>query len=159
MIMTTELKNTVLQLISITCTSLILLFSSCSSDKDPEPYNSGEQATANFRYYFYENEKVNALKLDNFLETEWGIPLENADKACKAFRKITGMDASLTDTYSYSYRSTDGKCTLRIEGKKIPEDAVYAIMYIDIPDCPEFSKIIMATPDYFESTNDYTGKI
>jgi len=159
MIMETNLKSTVLQLMSIACTGLILFLSSCSDDKDPEPYNSGEEAVANFQYYFYENDEVNALKLDNFLETEWGIPIENAGKACEAFSKITGIETSLTDTYSYSYKSTDGKCTLRIEGKKIPEDAVYAIMYIDIPECPEFSKIIMATPDYFESTNDYTGKI
>jgi len=159
--MKTDFKNAVSLLMSLAWTVMILFFSSCSNDDDPEPYHSGEEAITNFRYYFYEKGKVNALRLDNFLETEWGVPLDNAGLACEVFNKITGVEALLTDKYSYSYKSEDGKCSLRIEGRKSPEDAVYAILYIDIPDCPEFSKIIMGTPEYFKSANydDYEGKI
>lgn len=153
--MSVEIKKAGIRLIGLACAVLVVLFSSCSSDDDqkPEPYKTGEEAVATFRKYFYNQGNVNAIKLDDFLETEWAIPIDQAGKACELFTRLTGMEAALSDKYSYSYQSADGKCAIRIEGKEIPEDAVYAVMYINIPECPDFSKVILAKPEYFEGTN------
>jgi len=156
-----ELKNAGMKLISLACTVLVILFSACSSDDDPspEPYKTGEEAVAAFRKDFYIQGEVNALKLDNFLETEWAIPIDQASKACTLFTRFTGMDAALNDNYNYSYQSVDKKCSIRIEGKKTAENAVYATMYINIPECPEIHKVILAKPEFFESTNGYVDII
>jgi len=156
-----ELKKVGMKLISLACMITVVLFSACSSDDDtvPEPYKSGTEAIATFRSFFYRQDKINALKQDNFLDTEWAIPIEKPEDACEIFNRITGMDVKLTDTYNYSYQSTDGKCTIRMEGKRIPENAIYGTIYINISECPEITKIILAKPDYFENTNEWEGII
>lgn len=159
--MSYELKNAGMKLISFACMMLVVLFSACSSDDDPEPdpYKSGEEAVAVFRSYFYRQDKINALKQDNFLETEWAIPIDKPEDACLIFNRITGMDTKLTDSYNYSYQSVDKKCSIRMEGKKVPENAIYGTMYINIPECPEIHKIILAKPEYFDNTNEWEGII
>ncbi|MDH6313130.1 hypothetical protein M2137_001917 [Parabacteroides sp. PFB2-10] len=146
-----------MRLISLACMITVVLFSACSSDDgpDPDPYKSGPEAIAAFRSFFYRNGKINALKHKNFLDTEWAIPIGKPEDTCMIFNLITGMDVKLTDTYSYSYKSTDGKCTIRMEGKRIPENAIYGTMYINIPECPEITKIILAKPEFFENTNEW----
>lgn len=149
-----KLRKAGTKLISLICIMSVALFSSCSGDDDtPEPYKTGEEAVATFRENFYKGGKVNAIKLDNFLETEWAIPIDNPEKVATLFNRLTGMKVALTDSYNYSYQSVDKKCSIRVEGKKIAENAVYATMYINITECPEISKVILATPEYFKGTN------
>lgn len=153
-----EFKKAGVRLIGLACMVTVVLFSGCSSDNDdpaPDPYKTGGEAIATFRSYFYNAEGVHAFKRDNFLETEWGVPLDDADKACLLFNNITGMDVKLTDKYNYTYRSEDGKCSIRMEGQKVPVDAVYGTMYVDIPACPEIHTVLLVTPGYFENANEW----
>lgn len=155
-----ELKKTGMKLISYTCMIAMVLISGCSGEDDPalEAYKSGEEAIATFRCYFYNAEGVNAFKQDDFLETEWGVPIDQAEKACILFHRITGMNVKLTEKYNYSYQSTDGKCALRIEGQKTPVNAVYATIYVNIPECPDIHTVLLVTPEYFDNTNEWPVK-
>ncbi|GEM_PF-2307158 len=155
-----ELKRVGVKLISLACMITVVLLSACSSDDDtaPEPYKSGGEAVAAFRSYFYNTDGVNAFKRDNFLDTEWGVPIDQADKVCILFNRITGMDVKLTDKYNYSYQSTDGRCSLRIEGHNIPVNAVYATMYVNIPECPDIHTVKLVTPEYFDNVNEWPVK-
>lgn len=71
--------------------------------------------------------------------------------------KFKKAGVKLTDTYNYSYKSTDGKCEIRLEGKRIPENAIYGTLYINIPECPEITKLILAHPDFFKNVNEWEG--
>ncbi|MDL2277332.1 hypothetical protein LJC57_01955 [Parabacteroides sp. OttesenSCG-928-G07] len=143
-----------MKLISLACMMTVVLFSACSGDDDEPDYKSGTEAIAAFRSFFYRNGEINALKHEDFLDTEWAIPIGKPENACVLFNRITGMDVELTDTYNYSYKSTDGKCAIRIEGRRVPENFIYGTMYINIPECPEITKIILAKPEYFENTKE-----
>lgn len=47
------------------------------------------------------------------------------------------------------FRSSDGECTMRIVGVDQPrEDQVYAVLYVEIAECPEISKVNILTMEY-----------
>lgn len=153
-----KMKEARARLISLACMITVVLFSGCSDDDKneiPEPDNTNKEAIAAFRSYFYRGDTVYAFKQDNFLETEWAVPIEDADVPCTIFSRVTGLQVPLTDSYSYSYQPGDESFSIRIEGRKIPRDAIYCTMYVNIPDCPEIRSIIFSTPEYFDNENAY----
>lgn len=156
-----QVKKISLKLFGLACMMSVILFSSCSSDDDDpiiEPYHTGTEAITAFRGFFYNTEGVNAFKQDHFLTTEWAVPIDQPEKACILFNKISGMDVKLTDKYNYSYQSVDGKCSLRLEGNKTPVEAVYGTLYVNIPDCPEIHTVLLVTPEYFDNKNEWEVK-
>lgn len=116
---------------------------------------TGEQATARFKSYFYEQDgRVRANKMVRFSEKEWAVAIENPGRPLEVFTDITGLDAPLTSTYDYTCRSSDGNCTLRIVGVDQPRaDQVYAVMYVEIEACQDIGRINILTLDYYEDPN------
>lgn len=138
-----------------------LYLSSCSHEEETLlPGVTSEQAVARFKSYFYKEGKINANKLENFSAKEWAVATDNSGRACEVFTDITGVEAPLTGNYEYSYSSADGKCIIRIVGTISPnKDAIYATLYIDMEDCPDFSKIYIVTKDYFNDSNEGSGGV
>lgn len=117
---------------------------------EPPAEVTGEQVIARFRNYFYEPDgQVRANKLPNFSLKEWGVCAEYSARPLEVFNDITGLDAQLTDGYDYTFRSSDGECTMRILGVDQPrEDQVYAVLYVEIAECPEIGKVYIVTTEY-----------
>lgn len=136
---------------------LTTVFCTSCSDDDEKTSPSGatsQEAIAKFKSYFYKDGHVNASQLEDFSETEWAVATENNARACEVFIDITGLEAPLTGAFDYTYASSDGKCRIRLSGNAESDArAVYATFYIQIPECPEISKIHVADPSYFEGTN------
>lgn len=129
---------------------------SCSDDDEKTSPTgvSGPEAIATFKSYFYKDGHVNASRLEDFSATEWAVATDNNARACEVFIDITGLEAPLTGAFDYTYASPDGKCRIRLAGSAESDaDAVYATFYIQIPECPEITKIHVADPSYFEGTN------
>ena len=143
---------------SIMCVFMmaLVLFSSCNHEEEVignEQTTSG-QAIARFKSYFYKDGTVNASKLERHSETEWAVATDNGGRACEVFMDITGVETSLKGKYEYNYVSSDGKCSIRLTGNvRADEDAVYAVFYVQIPECPEFGKIYVTTREYFKEKN------
>lgn len=135
---------------------LAAVLASCSHEEETMPTGAtSEQVVARFKSYFYkEDGQVRANKLPGFLEKEWAVGAEDSARPCEVFSEITGVDAPLTGNYEYTYCSADGKCTLRLVGTDHPkEDAVYAVLYVEIADCPEISKINICITEYLKNDN------
>lgn len=135
---------------------LVAVLASCSHEEETMPTGAtSEQVVARFKSYFYkEDGQVRANKLPGFLEKEWAVGAEDSTRPCEVFSEITGVDAPLTGNYEYTYCSADGKCTLRLVGTDHPkEDAVYAVLYVEIADCPEISKINICITEYLKNDN------
>lgn len=146
------MKSIVYVLVLVSAVMLV----SCSHEEEIVPTGmSSEQVVARFKSYFYkEDGQVRANKLPSFLEKEWAVGAEDSARPCEVFSEITGVDAPLTGNYEYTYCSADGKCTLRLVGTDHPkEDAVYAVLYVEIEDCPEISKINICITDYLKNDN------
>lgn len=141
--------------------ALTLIFSTSCSDDDEKTTPAGvtsEQAIAKFKSYFYKNGEANASQLPDFDAAEWAVATDNNARPTEIFADITGVEAPLTEKYEYSYASADGQCRIRLVGNAQPDaNAVYATFYIQIPQCPEFDKLYIATRDYFKGTNDGTS--
>lgn len=116
---------------------------------------NSKEVVAKFKSYFFkENGQVRANKLPSFLEKEWAVGAEDGIRACEVFSDITGVDAPLTENYEYTYSAADGKCTLRLVGTDLPkEDGLYAILYVEIEDCPEISIINICITEYLKNDN------
>lgn len=92
---------------------------------------------------------MRANKLPSLSLKEWVVCAEYSARPLEVFNDITGLDAQFTDRYDYTFRSSDGKCTMRIAGIDQPrEDQVYAILYVEIAKCPEISKANFLTMEY-----------
>lgn len=122
---------------------------------EPPAEVTGEQAIARFRNYFYEPDgQVRANKLPSFSVKEWAVCAEYSARPLEVFNDITGLDAQFTDRYDYTFRSSDGECTMRIVGVDQPrEDQVYAVLYVEIAECPEIGKVNIVTKEYFKDDN------
>lgn len=132
------------------------VLASCSHEEETMPTGAtSEQVVARFKSYFYkEDGQVRANKLPSFSEKEWAVGAEDSARPCEVFSEITGVDAPLAGKYDFTYRTSDGKCTLRLVGTDYPkEDAVYAVLYVEIEDCPEISKINICITDYLNNDN------
>lgn len=112
---------------------------------------SSEQVIARFKSYFYEeNGQVRANKLPGFLLKDWAVVAERSSRPCEVFADITGMEAPLAGIYDYTYSSADGKCTLKLLGTDHPEeDGIYAVLYVEIEDCPDIGTIYIVTMECF----------
>lgn len=110
---------------------------------------------ARFKSYFYkEDGQVRANKLPSFSEKEWAVAAEDSNRPCEVFSDITGMEAPSDGKYDFTYRTEDGKCILRLVGTDQPkEDAAYAVLYVEIDECPEIGKIHIYTTEYFKDNN------
>lgn len=119
---------------------------------EPPAEITGEQVIARFRHYFYEPDgQVRANKLPGFSAKEWAVCAEYSARPLEVFNDITGLDAQFTDRYDYTFRSSDGECTMRIVGvDQLREDQVYAVLYVEIAECPEIGKVNIITKEYFE---------
>lgn len=117
--------------------------------------NNSTQVIARFKSYFYErNGQVRANKLPGFSVKEWAVAAEKSNRPCEVFSDITGIEAPFSEKYDFTYRTEDGKCTLRLVGTGHPkEDAVFAILYAEIEGCPEIGKIYIVTTEYFMNDN------
>lgn len=92
---------------------------------------------------------MHANKLPSLSLKEWVVCAEYSARPLEVFNDITGLDAQFTDRYDYTSRSADGKCTMRIAGIDQPrEDQVYAVLYVEITECPEISKANFLTMEY-----------
>lgn len=146
------MKSIVYVLVLVSAVMLV----SCSHEEEIVPTGvSSEQVVARFKSYFYEeNGQVRANKLPSFLEKEWAVATEKNYRPCEVFSDITGVEAPLAGKYDFTYRTSDGKCTLRLVGTDHPkEDAVYAILYVEIEDCPDIGKIYIVATEYFMNDN------
>lgn len=142
--------------ILIAFATLLVVLASCSSDDEKTPAQEvmSQQVVARFKSYFYQDGAVCAVKLDGYADTEWAVAIEDGKSACEIFTSITGMAAPLSTLYEYAYTSSDGECRIRLAGRAQPDaEALYATFYIQIPGCPEISKIHLGSADYFKGTN------
>lgn len=133
-----------------------VMLASCSHEEEIVPTGiSSEQVVARFKSYFYEeNGQVRANKLPSFSVKEWAVATEKNYRPCEVFSDITGVEAPLAGKYDFTYRTSDGKCTLRLVGTDYPkEDAVYAVLYVEIEDCPDIGKIYIVATEYFMNDN------
>lgn len=137
-----------------------VLCSSCSKEEDPagDGKPTPEQVIARFKSYFYRDGKVNATKATGSSIGEWVVVAKESARAREVFEDITGKEAPLLmDNYNYKYVSPDGNDIIELKGSdRANEKAVYAAFYVQFPDCPEISKILVVTWDYFKGTNDDT---
>ena len=144
---------------SIVCVCVLVatvMLASCSKDEEAMlPGVTSEQAVARFKSYFYkEDGQVRAYRLSNFADKEWAVAAEESNRPCEVFTEITGVDAPLTGDYEYTYRTSDGKCTLKLVGTDHPkEDAVYAVLYVKMKDCPDIGKIYIIATKCFMNDN------
>lgn len=132
----------------------LFLFASCSKDEDVSESGkvNAEQVAKRFKSIFYKDGEVNAQKMEGFTITEWAVCAEESGRACEIFESITGEGAPLTEQYDYTYISPEGSCSIRLVGNaRADKDAVYAVFYVQIPSCPELSKIYVATREYFNN--------
>lgn len=133
--------------------TLISLFSSCRKDDIEKPQSrfTDKEVLENFRAELYDTYgDVAANKMDDYVEGEWNLVADDSEKICEFFGSITGMDIPLVDVYDYTYKSKDGKFSIQLKGRKDPVDNVFAVLYVNIPECPEIKVIHLVTLQYVQ---------
>lgn len=149
----------------LTIVAMLLCMTICSCTNDEEQDYSGKsegEITEKFKEYFYdENDNVRLSQLDGFTSDEWACVTLNGMRPVEVFEDITGYDVDMPNgKYGYKFVSVDGRCKISITGSTTAdEDAVYAVMQVEIPDCQEVNTIIIGSLDYAKGTNDGTTAI
>lgn len=149
----------------LTFVAMLLCMTICSCTNDDEQDYAGKsesEITEKFKEYFYDsNDNVRLSQLDGFSSQEWACVSLNGMRPVEVFADITGYDVAMPDgKYEYRFVSADGRCKISIDGNTTAdEDAVYAVMQVEIPDCQEVKTIIVGSLDYAKGTNDGTGAI
>lgn len=116
--------------------------------------------TEKFKSYFYEEISVRINHLTDFKDTEWAVAVTDGKCPLEVFRNIRGIEVVLADTYSYIYRSPDGKSSISIMGnKKAGDNALYADMKVKLPGCPEIETIHIVTEEYFNGCDSESGDV
>ena len=60
----------------------------------------------------------------------------------------------MKDRYEYSYRSTDGRCNISIQGSaEADTEAMFATINVYIPEYKEIETMHIVTIDYFKGDN------
>lgn len=143
----------------LTFAAMLLCMAICSCTNDDEQDYAGKsesEITEKFKEYFYdENGNVKLSQLDGFTSEEWACVSLGGMRPVEVFADITGYDVAMPDgKYEYIFVSADGRCRISITGSTTAdEDAVYAVMQVDIPDCQEVKTIIIGSLDYAKGTN------
>lgn len=115
---------------------------------------NSDQVIARFKAYFYQDGKVHANRLNSFQSSEWALATDEAQKPLDIFTHITGMSAPMKSQYEYSYRSTDGRCNISIQGSaELGTDAVFATLNMNIPECEDIKTMHIVAIDYFKGDN------
>lgn len=115
---------------------------------------NSDQVIARFKDYFYLDGRVHANRLSSFQPSEWALATDDARKPLDIFTKITGVPVSMKSQYEYSYRSTDGRCNISIQGSaEADTEAMFATINVYIPEYKEIETMHIATIDYFKGDN------
>ena len=115
---------------------------------------NSDQVIARFKDYFYQDGKVHANRLSSFQPSEWALATDDARKPLDIFTHITGISAPMKDRYEYSYRSTDGRCNISIQGSaEADTEAMFATINVYIPEYKEIETMHIVTIDYFKGDN------
>lgn len=139
-------------------TALLCMITSCSEDEMPMTQSTG-QTVEKFRSYFYNDDgSVRIHRLGTSSEgvqgTTWAAAVRTGVRPCEVFQDITGVAAPVQDEYSYSYVSPDGSCHISIKGTaEANEKAVYAVMRVSVPSCPEIEEIYITAEEFFKDEN------
>ena len=144
-------KLIALLFIMFACTSCILEDEECCP-------NPSERAVANFQKYFCDSDgEIRLTRLDDDNPATWVGSISTGTRACEIFNDITGLCISATESYSYCYESADGSVEIKISGSTTADDdAIYATLFVRIPEYPEVERILLVSPDYSNRENAET---
>lgn len=110
---------------------------------------TGKQVIYRFKIKMYNHlGQVNANHLESDPPTEWNLVATSPSEVLPFFTFLTGVPAPLTERYDYTYRSSDGKCTIRIVGTTELVNYKYATMYVQIDECPEITLLHLVDMKY-----------
>ncbi|WP_099465707.1 BMP family ABC transporter substrate-binding protein [Parabacteroides provencensis] len=138
---------------SVTLALLAILCLSCSKEEaDYTNCKTSKEVVQKFHSYFcYPVDKL-TCQLDGYMDGEYVVQVTSSDVPCQLFSDITGIKTAPKDSYEYSFVSDDG-ISIRINGKRTSENAIYATWRINIPEIPGVSIIHFASPDIANGTN------
>lgn len=135
-------------------TIAVSTFSCTSDDENSEPTGlPSAEVIGTFKKYFYNSDGVHANKLDTYQVDEFCVISNTKERPCAFFTELTGIEAPLKAQYKYVYKSTDGTCTISIEGTDTPVNGVYAILRVNIPECSDIKIIHIGTMRLLDGAN------
>ena len=128
---------------------------SCTSKDEDVVGNSSEQVIAGFQKYFCNSDgKLILSRLDDENPTTWVGTVLTGTKPCEIFNDITGLNISPTESYSHCYKSADGSVEITITGSITADsNAIYATLFVRIPEYPEVERILMVAQEYSDREN------
>lgn len=138
---------------------MCIAISSCTNDDEFEVTGKSEsEITEKFKAYFYdESGQVKLNQIEGFTTEEWVCVSSNGIRPVEVFADITGEDVAMPNgKYEYKFVSSDGRCKISIKGNtEADNNAIYAVMQVDIPDCSDVKTIYIGSLDYSNRTNEY----
>lgn len=118
---------------------------SCINEEEC-PMNSSEVAIAKFQHYFCDSDGNIAIHPLDESSRIWKVYTTSGERVCEIFSDITGLRVTVTESYTYCYRSEDGSVKLRITGNLTADDnAVYATLHVIIPGYEAIGQIKILT--------------
>lgn len=136
---------------------LPLTYSCTENEPEKGSQNDSVVAVAKFQEFFYHEDGKPKLTQMEGDATSWVVGVSNGEAVCSIFNDITGYKNTLTNSYNYKYQSSDGMVSISVKGNLTANDeAVFAIMKVEIPDYPEVKEIHFVNPDYFNGVNSGT---
>lgn len=136
------------------CMGAMLALVSCTKDEPKSGLNDSAVAVAKFQGWFCDETgeiKITPMEGD---AASWVVGVTSGEMVCRIFNDITGFEVSPVVSYCYEYLSSDHLVRIIVEGDLTAnEEAVYAIMKVEIPDYPKVKKIYFVDPEYFNGVN------
>lgn len=133
---------------------------SCVRDDDACRGNSSAAVAAKFRELFCNPDgslKIHPVEAgsDTFV-----AGVRDGGRPCEIFGELIGLDCETEENYNYCFDSDDGKVSLRIEGSAAPNsEAVYATLFVDIPEYPEVRRILFVSEEYSQQNNELAATV
>lgn len=133
--------------------SLTVNFTSCSNDDEANAPRSTDEVSALFKSVFLKYGDLSQLK--NAKEGYYCAIVDNGETPCQLFSQVTGVPATASSKYEFSYQSPSGDCSIRIVGQsQITNDNIrYATVYVKIPGIPNISVVELFSEDLKNSEN------
>lgn len=148
---------TISKVIWMLCAAFIVSLTACSSDDDNDtlPSKPKEEVLKFIQTRLYDKDgNVAANRLKEYAPGEYNLIADYEDEVREYFTEMTGIEAPLQATYKYVYQSTDGKCTISIDGRREPEKGLFATIRFTVPEYPKINILHIGTEAILEGTND-----